>query len=180
MINTRNLEWRRTAAPHTARRAATRRRRRAQASPLAPLGRLGVRAAGRVGLLSPRQLSAYFGVAGAVTVALAYLALSAQVTETSYDLARLQNQQTSLVAEQAQLRFKEAGLHTPAQVERDAVAAGLDRQEASKFLTYQPAPIDLVASIGEPAPDSAPAWQRAVASLVNGVAGSHDVLAAGN
>lgn len=155
-----------------------RRRRRAQARPLAPLGAIGIRAVSSVSGRSPRQLGTYAAVVGVVAVALAYLALSAQVTETSYDLARLQNRQTELQADQAQLRYREASLHTPAQVERDAQAGGLDRQPASRYLPYQAVAIDLGAPIGDAAPDTSPAWQRAVAGLIGTVAGTHDVLAA--
>lgn len=124
-----------------------------------------------------RHLRLYAGWAVAVAILVTYLALTAQVTQASYELARLQNQQAALQAEQGQLRLREADLHTPAQVEQDARAAGLQRQAPRGFATYQATGVDLAAPIGQPATVDRPLWQDAVASLLGAVGGTRDVLA---
>ena len=59
---------------------------------------------------------AYVGVGAVVIAILFYLALAAQITQSSYDISRLQDQQRQLIAEQDQLRYQEVTLHAPAQV----------------------------------------------------------------
>ena len=137
----------------------------------------GVLASERLRGVDLRHLRLYAGWAVAVAILVAYLALAAQVTQVSYELARLQNQQAALQAEQGQLRLREADLHTPAQVEQDAQAAGLQRQAPRGYATYQGTGVDLAAPIGQPAPVDRPLWQDAVASLLGAVGGSRDVLA---
>lgn len=124
-----------------------------------------------------RHLRVYLTVAAAVAVLVCYLALSAQVTQTSYELARLQNRQAALQAEQGQLRLREADVHTPAQVERDARQSGLQRQPPRGFVTYQASAISLDAPIGDGARVERPRWQEAVAGILGAVNGPRDVLA---
>jgi hypothetical protein len=122
-----------------------------------------------------------YAAAGVVLVLLIlYVSLSARVTQTSYDITRLQSQQADLVARQEQLRYKEANLQAPGQVEHDASVAGLRRGTATKYVQYQPVAVDLEARPGDAEPDRTPLWQQALAALVNGVSGAHDVMAAGN
>src|SRR5438874_13551773 len=54
---------------------------------------------------------AYVGVGAVVIVVLFYLAIAAQITQSSYDIARLQDQQRQLIAEQDQLRYQEVTMH---------------------------------------------------------------------
>ena len=63
---------------------------------------------------------AYLWFGAALIGVLFYLALAAQVTQSSYDITRLQDQQRQLVAELDQLRYQEVTLHAPAQVQQPA------------------------------------------------------------
>ena len=54
---------------------------------------------------------AYVFVGALVIVVLFYLAIAAQITQSSYDIARLQDQQRQLIAEQDQLRYQEVTMH---------------------------------------------------------------------
>jgi hypothetical protein len=109
-----------------------------------------------------------------------YLAIAAQVTMSSYDIARLQDQQRQLVAEQDQLRYQEVTLHAPAQVQQQAVASGMQRVVPAGYIPGQAVAIDLQAPVGASANDTTPLWERAVAAVVNRVGGTRDVLAATN
>ncbi len=121
---------------------------------------------------------AYLGLGAVLIAVLFYLALAAQITQSSYDIARLQDQQRQLVAEQDSLRYQEVTLHAPAQVQQQAAQTGMQRVVPSGYVAGQPVAIDLGASIGASANDSTPLWARAVAALVNTVGGTRDVLAA--
>jgi Tfp pilus assembly protein PilN len=121
---------------------------------------------------------AYIGLGAALICVLFYLGLAAQITQASYDIARLQDQQRQLLAEQDQLRYAEVTQHAPAQVQQSAATSGMGRTAPTKFVSTQVVAIDLQAPIGAPASDSTPLWQRMVAALVNGVVGAHDVMAA--
>ena len=70
---------------------------------------------------------AYMWFGAALIAVLFYLALAAQVTQSSYDIARLQDQQRQLIAEQDQLRYQEVTLHAPAQVQQQAAQGGMQR-----------------------------------------------------
>jgi uncharacterized protein YfaA (DUF2138 family) len=135
----------------------------------------GVRAADQ--LRASPHLRLYLGVATLVTVLVAYVVVGSQVTQTSYELARLQNQQAALQAEQGQLRYAEANLRTPAQVQHDAQSAGLQQVPPTKYVGFQPVAIDLQAPTGAGPVDDQPLWQRAVAGLLGAMSGSRDVLA---
>lgn len=140
--------------------------------------RAGLAAAGRLRTASRGHLRAYLGVAVLVGVLVSYLVLAAQVTQTSYELARLQNRQSELVAEQGQLRLQEADAHTPAQVEHDAQQAGLQRRPPRGFAAYQASAINIDAPIGPVASSTDhPLWQDAVASLAGALGGTRDVFA---
>lgn len=123
---------------------------------------------------------AYVLVGAVVIVMLFYLAIAAQITQSSYDIARLQDQQRQLIAEQDQLRYQEVTLHAPAQVQQHAAQNGMTRVVPTKFVTAPQLALDLNAPIGAPAPDTTPLWMKAVAALVNTVAGTRDVMAASN
>ncbi|HKV87284.1 MAG TPA: hypothetical protein VJT78_04740 [Candidatus Dormibacteraeota bacterium] len=123
---------------------------------------------------------AYVGVGAVVIVLLFYLAIAAQITQSSYDIARLQDQQRQLIAEQDQLRYQEVTLHAPAQVQQHAAQSGMQRVLPARYVTGTQVAIDLSAPVGAPAPDSSPLWMKAVVALVNTVAGTRDVMAASN
>lgn len=140
--------------------------------------RAGFIAADRLRAADSQHLRLYFGVAVVVAVLVSYLVLAAQVTQTSYELARLQNKQAELQAEQGQLRLQEADLHTPAQVEHDAQQAGLQRQPPRGYAGYQASAINIDAPIGQPPSDTDhPLWQDAVASIAGAIGGTRDVFA---
>ena len=119
---------------------------------------------------------AYLGLGAVLIAVLFYLALAAQITASSYDIARLQDQQRQLLAEQDQLRYQEVTQHAPAEVQQNAEQTGMQRTNPRKFVSSQLVAIDLQAPIGAPPTDSSPLWQRMVAAVVNGV--SHNVMAA--
>jgi len=135
----------------------------------------GVRAADR--LRASPHLRLYLVVATFVTVLVAYVVVASQVTQTSYELARLQNAQSELQAEQGQLRYQEADMRTPAQIQHDAQAAGLRQMPPTKYVGYQPVAIDLQVPTGAGPIDDQPLWQQAMASVLGAVTGSRDVLA---
>jgi cell division protein FtsL len=128
-------------------------------------------------LRSSKHVRLYGAVTLGVALLVAYLVLAAQGTQTSYQLAQLQNQQAQLQAEQAQLQYAEADLHTPARVDQSAQQAGLRRNNAAGYVGGQVAAIDLGAPIGQSAAGSEPLWQRAVAAVIGTVTGTKDVLA---
>ena len=120
---------------------------------------------------------AYVFVGAAVIAVLFYLAIAAQITQSSYDIARLQDQQRQLLAEQDQLRYQEVTLHAPAQVQQQATASGMQRVAPSTYVPGSEVAIDLGAPIGASPVDQTPLWLRAVALVVNGVGGPRDVMA---
>jgi hypothetical protein len=173
LVTIRTLEHRRVRAG-AAHPAAPRRRRRLHRD---VIERAGVRAADRLRAADSRHLRLYLAVAVLVTVLVSYLVLATQVTQTSYELARLQNRQAELQAEQGQLRLLEADAHTPSQVEHDAQQAGLQRQPPRGYATYQGSAINIDAPIGPAPTTNHPLWQDAVASLAGAVGGTRDVFA---
>ena len=120
---------------------------------------------------------AYVGVGAVVIALLFYLALAAQITQASYDISRLQDQQRQLIAEQDQLRYQEVTQHAPAQVQQQAAQSGMQRIVPSGYVPGQEVAIDLGAPVGASPGDTTPLWMRAVAGVVNTVAGTRDVLA---
>jgi hypothetical protein len=165
---------RRRLGPAAAQHAPARRRRRTRGF---------VQVAGSVAA-DRLQLNAYghaYVAFGAVLIGiLFYLALAAQVTQSSYDITRLQDQQRQLIAEQDQLRYQEVTLHAPAQVQQQAAQSGMQRVAPSAYVPAQPVAIDLQTPAGASATDATPMWQRYLASIVNKVGGTRDVLAAGH
>jgi Tfp pilus assembly protein PilN len=127
------------------------------------------------------QLSTFarvYAAAGVVLVlAIAYLVVAAQATQSSYELSRLKDQNAQLRAEQDQLRYGMAAQHTPARVEQEAAAAGLQRSNQLKYVSYQPVVVDLSAPLGPDRPVQGPLWQQAIAAVFGG---ARDVLAASN
>ena len=122
---------------------------------------------------------AYLGLGAALVAVLFYLALAAQVTQSSYDITRLQDQQRQLIAEQDQLRYQEVTLHAPAQVQQSAARSGMQRTAPVAYVPAQPVAIDLGAPAGASGTDATPLWARYLAALVNKVGGTRDVMAAG-
>jgi hypothetical protein len=123
---------------------------------------------------------AYLGVGAALIAVLFYLAIAAQITSASYDITRLQDQQRQLIAEQDQLRYQEVTLHAPAQVQQQAAQSGMQRVVPATYVAGQQVAIDLTAPVGAAAPDTTPLWMRAVASVLNTVGGTREVMAATN
>jgi hypothetical protein len=123
---------------------------------------------------------AYLGFGAVLIGILFYLALAAQVTQSSYDITRLQDQQRQLIAEQDQLRYQEVTLHAPAQVQQQAAQSGMQRAAPVAYVPAQPVAIDLTAPAGASATDGTPLWERYLAALFNKVGGTRDVLAAGH
>jgi len=121
---------------------------------------------------------AYVAVGAIVIVVLFYLAIAAQITQYSYDITRLQDQQRQLVAEQDQLRYQEVTLHAPAQVQQQAAQSGMQRIVPSSYVQGTQVAIDLTAPVGASPTDMTPLWLRAVAIVVNTVVGPRDVQAA--
>jgi hypothetical protein len=121
---------------------------------------------------------AYLGLGAILIAVLFYLGLAAQITQSSYDITRLQDQQRQLLAEQDQLRYQEVTLHAPAQVQQQAAQSGMQRVVPSGYVAGQPVAIDLTAPVGDSANDTTPLWERAVAAVINTVGGTRDVLAA--
>ncbi len=121
---------------------------------------------------------AYMAVGAVVIVLLFYLAIAAQITASSYDISRLQDQQRQLVAEQDQLRYQEVTLHAPAQVQQQAAQSGMQRIVPSSYVQGNQVAIDLTSPIGDSPTDTTPRWLRAVALVVNTVGGTRDVQAA--
>jgi hypothetical protein len=122
---------------------------------------------------------AYLGLGGVLIAVLFYLGLAAQITQASYDITRLQDQQRQLIAEQDQLRYQEVTQHAPAQVQQQAAQSGMQRVVPSGYVTGQPVAFDLTAPVGPAATDTTPLWERAVAAVVSTLGGTRDVLASG-
>ena len=120
---------------------------------------------------------AYLGVGAAVIGLLFYLAIAAQITQSSYEISRLQDQQRQLIAEQDQLRYQEVTLHAPAQVQQQAQQSGMQRVVPSSYVSGQEVAIDLNEPVGATPADTSPLWQRAVAAIFDRVAGTRDVMA---
>jgi cell division protein FtsL len=127
------------------------------------------------------QLSTFarvYAAAGVVLLlAIAYLVVAAQATQSSYELTKLKDQNAQLRAEQDQLRYSMAAQHTPARVEQEAAAAGLQRSNQLKYVSYQPVVVDLSAPLGPDRPVQGPLWRQAIAAVFGG---ARDVLAAGS
>ena len=180
MTSTRILTRRRLGvAPHIGagtpdRKAPSRRRRRARSF----VQTAGVVAADKL------RLNAFgnaYLIAGVILFCvLSYLALSAQITQASYDIARLQDQQSQLLSQQDQLRYQEISLHAPARVQAEAAASGLQRGTPVVYVTAPDLSIDLSAPDGAGPTDVTPLWERAVAGIISRVGGAKDAMAAGH
>jgi hypothetical protein len=117
-------------------------------------------------------------IAGAVLVGLMfYLAVAAQITQSSYQISQLQDQQRQLIAEQDQLLYQEVTLKSPAKLQQSAAQSGMQRVALGKILNGPPVAIDLTAPVGASASDATPLWMRMVASALNTVTGTRDVMA---
>ncbi len=170
MVTTRTIHRRRLSAGTKGHAAHPSRRRRRTRLDLAIAGTVAAR---RLRLSSFARV---YLVAGALLfLAVAYLVVGAQLTQTSYELSRLQQQQADLSATQDQLRYQAASMHTPARVEQAATTAGLQRTSPAGYPAYQPVAIDLGAAIGAGRPDDSPLWQRTLAAVLGGT--TRDALA---
>lgn len=122
----------------------------------------------RLGLSSFARLSVAAGAL--LALAIGYLLVGAQATQSTYELTRLRQQNAQLQAEQEQLRYQAASAHTPAHVEQAAHAAGLQQAQRTTSVGAQPVALDLEAPIGPGRTDESPLWQRTLASVFGGVA----------
>jgi len=120
---------------------------------------------------------AYTAAGALLAVVIAYLVLGAHATQTAYELDQLRAQNAQLLAEQDQLRYRDASLHTRAGIAEAAAAAGLQHSNTPKYVGYQPVALDLSAPIGPGRPQDAPLWQQALAAIVGSTA--RDAQAAG-
>jgi hypothetical protein len=132
--------------------------------------------AGRLGLHSFARASVAAGAL--LLVVIGYLVVGTQATQTSYELDRLRDQNAQLQAEQDQLRYQDARMHTQSGIASAAAAAGLQHGNTPRYARYQPVALDLSAPIGPDRPDDTPLWQRAVAAITG--SGARDAQAAGH
>ena len=172
MISTRILARRRSASVGVQHVPARRRRRTrglVQVASAAAAERLRLNAFGH----------AYLGLGAVLICVHFYLALAAQITQSSYDITRLEDQQRQILAEQDQLRLQEVTLHAPAQVQQQAAQSGMQRAAPASYVAGQAVAIDLQAPVGAGASDSSPLWQKMMAAIIDKVGVSRDVMAAG-
>jgi hypothetical protein len=172
LISTRILTRRRlgtAGAQHVPARRRRRTRGFVQVATTATVERLHLNAFGQ----------AYLSLGAVLICVLFYLAVAAQITASSYDIARLQDQQRALLAEQDSLRYQEVTQHAPASVQQSASHSGMLRTTPSRFVNTQAVAINLSAPIGAAPTDSTPLWQQMMAAVVDRIVGAHDVLAAG-
>ncbi|HVC76521.1 MAG TPA: hypothetical protein VND96_08390 [Candidatus Micrarchaeaceae archaeon] len=172
MISTRILERRRLGTAGVQHAPARRRRRTrgfVQVATSATVQRLHLNAFGH----------AYLGLGAVLICMLFYLALAAQITVSSYEIASLQDQQRQLLAAQDQLRYQEVTQHAPASVQESAAHSGMVRTAPTKFVNTRAVAINLSAPIGAAPSDSTPLWQRMMAAVVDRVVGAQNVMAAG-
>jgi hypothetical protein len=119
---------------------------------------------------------AYLGAGAALVGIMFYLAVAAQITQSSYDIAQLQEQQRQLIADQTVLHYQEVTLRAPSQVQQQATTSGMQRGVPA-IVAGQPVALDLTAPVGAPASDSTPLWSRMVAAVLNTVGATRDVMA---
>jgi cell division protein FtsL len=119
-----------------------------------------------------------YAAAGVVLVlSVAYLVVAAQATQSSYELSKLKDQNAQLTAERDQLRYTMAAQHTPARVEQEAAAAGMQRSNQLKYVSKQPVTLNLRAPLGPEPSGPEPMWQQAIAAVFGG---AREALAAGS
>ena len=68
-------------------------------------------------------------------------------------------------------------MRAPAQVQQQAAQSGMQRVVPSSYVQGQQVAVDLTSPVGGSPTDATPLWQRAVAALLNQVAGTRDVMA---
>ena len=98
-------------------------------------------------------------------LAVAYLVVAVQVTQSAYDLAALRAQGQQLQSTEAQLRYEVTTLSTPSRIAQDAQAAGLQQVTPYKYVTYQPVNVDLSAPIAPRPVDASLEWQKLLSRL---------------
>ena len=112
-----------------------------------------------------------------LVLSVAYLVVAAQATQSSYELSKLKDQNAQLTAERDQLRYTMAAQHTPARVEQEAAAAGMQRSNQLKYVSKQPVTLNLRAPLGPEPSGPEPMWQQAIAAVFGG---AREALAAGS
>jgi hypothetical protein len=150
--------------------AATSRRRRSSARPLVEIATTAAAQRLRLSLFA----RVYAASAVLLVLAIAYLVVAAQATQSAYVLSQLKDQNARLQAEQQSLRYQSASLHGPAQTAQEAAATGMQRTANYVTVSPQPVALDLQRPIGPAEPENSPVWQRALAAVL----GSHDAAAA--
>ena len=91
----------------------------------------------------------YLAGAAVLLLTAVYVLVSVQTTGTSYELARLQDQQQQLQADQDQLGYQQATLHTPARRQQEAVQQGMVRPMPAGYLAPQPLGFDTTAPLDQ-------------------------------
>jgi len=157
ILQTRRLGVRPAPAPAV-------RRRRSSARPLVEIATTAAARRLRLSLFA----RVYAVSAVLLALAIAYLVVAAQATQSSYVLSQLKDQHARLGAEQQSLRYQSASLHGPAQTAQEAQATGMQRTATYVTVPSQPVALDLQKPIGPAAPEDSPAWQRALAAVTGG------------
>src|SRR5207247_1048627 len=127
--------------------------------------------------LLPASTRAAASAVGLLVLVIAYLLVGTQATQTSYEVDNLRDRSAQLQADQGQLRYQDARMHTQARIAQSATSAGLQHGNPPRYAGYQPVALDLAAPIGPDRPADTPLWQRAVAALIGSAA--RDAQAAG-
>jgi len=89
----------------------------------------------------PRMAYAIVAVAGAVAIAVAQMALSVLITQDSYHVAELQQEQRALALEAQSLRDEVAGLSSPQYLAANAAALGMVIDASPTYLRLSDAAI---------------------------------------
>jgi hypothetical protein len=120
---------------------------------------------------------AYLAAGAALIGLMFYLVVAAQITQSSYQISQLQDQQRQLIAAQDQLLYQEVTMKSPAQLQQQATQSGMQRVALGTILSGPPVAVDLTQPDGAQPSDTTPLWARMVASALNSVTGTRDVLA---
>jgi len=112
----------------------------------------------------PRMPYAIVAVAGAVSIALAQMALSVLITQDSYHVAELQQEQRALTLEAQSLRDEVAGLSSPQYLAANAAALGMVIDASPTYLRLSDAAI---IGSGDPAGGSSAVDARCPAQVSN-------------
>jgi hypothetical protein len=119
----------------------------------------------------------YVAAALILTGLVLYLVQTAHVTETAYEIERLKSQQSDLLSEQEQLRYREASMQAPARFGQEAAAQGFERVTPGRYLPHEDVTLGDVSSPQVASGAEQPVWQRLLALIGSSLGGSQDALA---